>query len=59
MFFLTIVLQIPKNNDSYRSCIPADGQSKRITFDKGCLQNGGIKVGALEAKMAELEQLYL
>lgn len=45
--------------DHCRTNSSAEGQSNRVAFDNGCLQNGGIKVGALEAKIAELEQLYL
>ncbi|MBR4392305.1 MAG: hypothetical protein IKT08_09415 [Bacteroidales bacterium] len=31
---------------------------KRVAFDKGSLRHGGIRVGAQEAKLAELSRLY-
>lgn len=31
---------------------------KRVAFDIGSLRHGGIWIGELEAKMAELERLY-
>lgn len=46
--FKTITVQVarPKANQ------------KRVAFDIGSLRHGGIRVGALETKMAELERLY-